>query len=157
MLTVTIIMGFSVRFPTVKDGFIKIHTICENISNRYISSRTQITISRCRDVQVLESRHYKGRSEIDEVFGVVSKIIFGPNFGWEMSNSSEDKLVMKITRCPLLKDVKGKGRDPEELSETCQAYCRSAVENLNPKYTQRYAKRMCTGDNCCENVISIRE
>lgn len=108
-------------------------------------------------MQVLESRIYKGRSEIDDVFGVVSSIIFGPNFDWDISNSAEDKLVMKITGCPLLNEAKGKGRDPGELSKACQVYCRSAVENLNPKYTQRYAKRMCTGHDYCENVIALRE
>ena len=108
-------------------------------------------------MEVLEERLYKGASEIDEVFGVVSSIVFGPSFDWEISDSAEDKLVMKITGCPLLKEAKGKGQDPEKLSEACQAYCRSAVENLNPRCNQVYTKRMCSGDGYCENVISIRE
>ena len=98
-------------------------------------------------MEVLEERLYKGASEIDEVFGVVSSIVFGPSFDWEISDSAEDKLVMKITGCPLLKEVKRKGRDLEELSKACQAYCRSAVENLNPKCTQRFSKMMCSGDD----------
>ncbi|MGC9515032.1 hypothetical protein [Methanocrinis sp.] len=107
-------------------------------------------------MQVLKERLYKGTSDLDEVFGVVSSVIFGPNFDWEISDSAEDKLVMKITGCPLLEEADRKGRDPEELSEACQAYCRSAVENLNPKCSQLYTKRMCSGDGYCENVISIR-
>jgi len=106
-------------------------------------------------VDVLERRLYKGASEIGEVFGVVSSIIFGPNFDWEISDSAEDRLVMKITGCPLLAEAEGAGRDPENLSEACQAYFRSAVENLNPKCSQMYTKRMCSGDGYCENVISI--
>ncbi len=108
-------------------------------------------------MQVLEQRPFGGRSEIEEVFGVVSRIIFGPNFDWEISDSTDERLVMKITGCPLLKEAKGKGREPEELSKACQACCRSAVENLNPKYTQRYTKSMCSGDLYCENVIALRE
>jgi hypothetical protein len=107
-------------------------------------------------VDALESRLYKGPSEIYEVFNVISGVIFGPNFDWEISDSAEDKLVMKITRCPLLKEASGKEQDTE-LSEACQSYCRSAVENLNPRCTQIYTKRMCSGDGYCENVIYIRE
>ena len=107
-------------------------------------------------MDILERRLYKGASEIDEVFGVVSSIVFGPNFDWNISSSAEDKMVMKITGCPLLVEAKVKGRDPEKLSEACQAYCRSAVENLNPKCTQMFTRKMCSGDGYCENVISIR-
>ncbi len=106
-------------------------------------------------MDLLEKRLYRGTSEIDEVFGVVSRIVFGPNFDWEISDSAEDKLVMKITGCPLLQDVNGKRRDPERLSRACQDYCKSAVENLNPRCTARYTKRMCSGDDYCENVIAI--
>jgi hypothetical protein len=106
-------------------------------------------------MEVLERRLHKGASEIDNVFGVVSNIIFGPNFDWKISCSAEDKLVMKITGCPLLKEANRKGRDLEELSRACETYCKSAVENLNPKCTQRFSKMMCAGDDYCENVISI--
>jgi hypothetical protein len=107
-------------------------------------------------MELLERRLYKGTSEIDEVFGVVSRIVFGPNFDWEISDSAEDKLVMKITGCPLLQEAIGKGRDLDKLSRACQDYCRSAVENLNPKCIQRYTKRMCSGDDYCENVVAIK-
>ncbi|KUK44520.1 MAG: hypothetical protein WCY97_05730 [Methanothrix sp.] len=107
-------------------------------------------------MDALGRRYYKGTSEIYEVFNVISGVIFGPNFKWEISDSAEDKLVMMITRCPLLKEVRGK-EQYAELSEACQSYCRSAVENLNPRCTQIYTKRMCSGDGYCENVISIRE
>jgi hypothetical protein len=104
----------------------------------------------------METRLFKGGSEIDEIFCVVSKVIFGPNFDWEVSGSSEERLVMKITACPLLREAESTGRDFGELSRACSAYLRSAVENLNPRCTQRYATMMCTGDGCCENVIDIR-
>jgi len=106
-------------------------------------------------MEPLERRLNKGTPEIEEVFGVVSSIVFGPNFNWDISDSAEDKLVMKITGCPLLQEAIANGRDLEKLSSVCQDYCRSAVENLNPKCTQRYTKRMCSGDDYCENVIAI--
>jgi hypothetical protein len=107
-------------------------------------------------LDILERRLYKGASEIDEVFGVVSSIVFGPSFDWNISSLAEDRMVMKITGCPLLEEANRKGRDLEELSKTCQTYCRSAVENLNPKCSQVYTRKMCSGDGYCENVISIR-
>ena len=106
-------------------------------------------------MDVLERRLYKGASEIDEVFGVVSSIIFGRNFDWEISESAKDELVMKITGCPLLNEAKNKERDIGGLSRACEIYCISVVENLNPKCTQRFTKRMCAGDDYCENVITI--
>lgn len=104
----------------------------------------------------VEMRLFKGGSEIDELFCVVSKVIFGPNFDWEVSDSSDERLVMKITRCPLLREAEDAGLEFGELSRACSAYLRSAVENLNPRYTQRYGTMMCTGDGCCENVMTIR-
>ena len=104
----------------------------------------------------VETKLFKGASEIDELFCMVSNVIFGPNFDWEVSSSSDERLVMKITRCPLLREAESSGRDLGELSRACSAYLRSAVENLNSRCTQRYGTMMCTGDGCCENVMTIR-
>ena len=97
-----------------------------------------------------------GDSEAGEVFCVVSNVIYGPNVSWVVSGSSDGEVVMKITGCPLLKEAMEIGADYGGLAGTCQEYVRSAVENLNPRCTSRYTKCMCSGDDCCENVIGAR-
>lgn len=52
-----------------------------------------------------------GDSEAGEVFCVVSNVIYGPNFSWVVSGSSDGEVVMKITGCPLLKEAMEIGAD----------------------------------------------
>ena len=104
-------------------------------------------------MQILEYQAPEKKTDIDELFCVVSNVIFGPKFEWNLSEDGEEKMVMKVTDCPLLRNAEESGRDLKELSEVCQNYCKSAVENLNSGYSQRYAKKMCEGDPYCENVI----
>jgi len=91
--------------------------------------------------------------ELVETLEVISNVIFGPEFDLEILEQEEDKVVMKITSCPMLNRARKLGRDEVALSHACQSYCRSVVESLKEGQTYRYTKRMCAGDPYCENVI----
>ena len=134
-------------------AFLTIHTFYEWILNRYKCFFAQLSHGSERYMQVLEYHPPEKETEIDELFCVVSNVIFGPKFDWDILEDGDERMVMKVTGCPLLKKAQENGRDLKELSCVCQNYCRSAVENLNPGYTQWYAKKMCAGDPYCENVI----
>lgn len=91
--------------------------------------------------------------QVDEAWGILSKILYGPEIAWVTVESGKDRAVDRITSCPFLKRHKEMGIDTRESFDPCQAYCRSAVESLNPKYTQRFESGMCRGAPYCMSVV----
>ncbi len=98
----------------------------------------------------------KNASDISDTYGIISTILFGPELKWRAIEKGIDRTVGKVTGCPLLNRALEMGMNPAVLLSACQAYSRSAVENLNPMYTIKSKKRMCTGDPYCENIIEMR-
>jgi hypothetical protein len=95
--------------------------------------------------------------DISDTYGLISKILFGPELKRKVSKRRTDRAVSRRTGCPLLNRAVELGMNPALLLNACQAYNRSAVENLNPKYTVRSVKSMCIGDPYFENVIEPKK
>ncbi len=96
--------------------------------------------------------------EINETFEVIGTILNGPEFKTETIKEGDDRTVGKITQCPILNRAMEMGVDPQIVALTaCQTFCKSAVENLNPGFTQQVNKSMCSGDPYCEMVIERRK
>lgn len=96
--------------------------------------------------------------EIDSTLGIISSIIMGPEFRGEILDSGEERVVGRIDGCPMLNAHRNLGQDkPTGTASHCQAFCGSSVESLNQRYTMRYTKRMCTGDDHCEYAIEIKK
>jgi len=93
-------------------------------------------------------------AELGKTYSLVSSILFGPEFKAEIAKLKDDQVSLKITDCPMLNRAGELGMYPGLLLSACQAYSRSAIENLNPQYTFRPAKQMCRGDENCEILIS---
>ena len=91
--------------------------------------------------------------DLAEVFlaGVVSSM--GPEFEGEIVEASDDKAVVRYTKCPWFERAKevNMGFD----------YCKSGHENwgdgvceaLNPEFTTKLTRTMMEGDLYCENII----
>ena len=96
--------------------------------------------------------------EIDETFGIIGTILYGPEFKSETTEEGNDRTVGKVTQCPMLNRALEMGLDPQIVALTgCQTYHKSAVENLNPGFTHHFNKRMCGGDRYCKMVIERRK
>jgi len=97
--------------------------------------------------------------EINQTFGIIGTILYGPeSFKRETTEEGDDRTVEKVTQCSNLNMAVEMGLDPQIVVQTaCQTYCKSAIENLNPGFTQQYNKRMCSGDPYCESVIERRK
>lgn len=95
--------------------------------------------------------------DLGDAYGIISTVLFGPELKWKMTEMGRDRLTTKVTGCPLLNRAVELGMNTALLLNACRAYNRSAVENLNPRYTWRSVKRMCTGDPHCENFIELRK
>lgn len=92
--------------------------------------------------------------EINEAFGIIGTILFGPEFKFDIVEETKDRVVGKVIACPILNRAREMGLDPETVAlKACMAFNKSAVENLNPEYTHRLNANMCSGSRNCEIVI----
>ena len=94
--------------------------------------------------------------EVDETFGVVGMTIMGKT-EYEIIESSENKVITRITDCPNLNIHKEMSAPIITMPHICQWYSASAVETLNPKYTLKFDKKMCDGDSYCEYAIELKK
>jgi hypothetical protein len=95
--------------------------------------------------------------EVDDASSIIAEIIMGPEFKYEVIEADEDRVRGRFTGCPWLNALQRAGLRPTAgFPNPCQSYSQNSVESLNPKYTMRYDKRMCTGDQYCEYVIEPR-
>ncbi|HID38691.1 MAG TPA: hypothetical protein EYP36_04160 [Calditrichaeota bacterium] len=96
--------------------------------------------------------------EINETLGIITTILYGPEIQFETTEEGDDRTVGRVTQCPNLNRAVELGLDPQIIIlNACQAYTKSAIETLNPVFTQRFNKRMCSGDPYCEMVIERRK
>ena len=92
--------------------------------------------------------------EVNEAFGVIGTILFGPEFRFDIVEETKDRVVGKVIECPILNRAREMGLDPETVAlKACVTFDKSAVENLNPAYTHRLNANMCSGSRYCEMVI----
>jgi hypothetical protein len=95
--------------------------------------------------------------EVNEAFGVIGTILFGPEFKFEMVEETKDRVVRKVIACPMLNRAKEMGLDPETVAlKACMTFDKSAVMNLNPKYIHRLNANMCSGSRYCEMIIEAK-
>ena len=96
--------------------------------------------------------------EVNETFGIIGTILNGPEMKTETTEEGDDRAVGKVIQCPVLNRAMEMGLDPQIVALTaCQAYSKSAIENLNPEFTQLRNNSMCSGDPYCEMVIERRK
>jgi hypothetical protein len=95
--------------------------------------------------------------EVDNTWGIISSILYGPEFKWDVIEESEDRAVDRIKSCPFLNRANEMGTDPKDCFGPCQAYGKSTIENLNPKYTQRFESGMCLGAPYCESIVELKK
>ncbi|MCZ7355592.1 MAG: L-2-amino-thiazoline-4-carboxylic acid hydrolase [Candidatus Methanoperedens sp.] len=99
----------------------------------------------------LPSRNAK---EVSDIFRIAGMTLYGPEFRFEMLEESKERVVGRVVECPMLNRAREMGLDPETVAlRACVTFNRSAVENLNPKYTHKLNANMCSGDRSCEMVI----
>jgi len=95
--------------------------------------------------------------EVDEAWGVLSQVLYGPEITWETVEEGKDRAVDRITGCPFLNRHREMSADAWGIFDACQAYAKSTVESLNPKYTQRFESAMCRGAPYCESVVDVKK
>ncbi len=94
--------------------------------------------------------------DVNNAWRIVGMIIMG-KWEHEIQDAASELVIDHFTSCPNF-NVHAEMYVPViSMPDLCQAYCTSAVESLNPKYTQMFTKRMCTGGSYCESIIGLKK
>ncbi len=99
----------------------------------------------------------KTAEDVDKAQRLISVILYGPEIKYKTVNAHKDLVKTHITSCPFLNRAKEFDLESKDLFENCKAYTKTFIDNLNPKYTKRFTKAMCAGDEYCEISTEIRK
>lgn len=93
-------------------------------------------------------------NQIHKTFIKTSTFLYGEETKSDIIEETNDQIVERVTDCALLKRAIEHNLDPKKAAFiVCNAYRKYGVESLNPYYTNRFKKSMCSGDPYCECVI----
>jgi hypothetical protein len=95
--------------------------------------------------------------EIEAVTHVMAQASMGPEFVFEIVESSADRCVGKTTQCPWHKRWKEQGIDFDTCGVGHQSWGAGAVESMNPDFTFKLTKNMLHGDSHCEWVVERKK
>jgi hypothetical protein len=96
-------------------------------------------------------------SDVEEITHLLAKASMGPEFEFQIVESTDDKCVGKTTQCPWHKRWKEQGLDMDSCGVGHQRWGDGAVESLNPNFTFKLTKNMLHGDSHCEWVIERKK
>jgi len=88
---------------------------------------------------------------------VIMLSLFGPDFENEILEATDERVVMRMTRCPIMKMAENAGFEVEHSCNTCKAFNKTLLRELNPGYSLRYSHGMCWGDEYCEIILESRD
>jgi len=88
---------------------------------------------------------------------IISWVFFGPDFRTEEIPLNPDRAVLLVKRCPFMAREMEMRASNDHLLSRCLAFSIATVEALNPEFTLRFVRSMCTGDRTCELKVMKRE
>ncbi len=94
---------------------------------------------------------------VEGVMHLMAKAAMGPEFHFEIVESTTDRCVGKTNECPWHKRWKEQGLDMDTCSAGHQAWGTGAAESLNPDFTFTLTRNMVRGDSHCEWVVERKK
>ena len=95
--------------------------------------------------------------DVEGVIHILAQAAMGPEFVFEIVESTKDRCVGKTTQCPWYKRWKEQGLDMDTCGAGHQAWGNGATESLNPNFTFKLTKNMLHGDPHCEWVVERKK
>lgn len=99
----------------------------------------------------------KNAADLVQTLGVISVILFGPEFETRYIEGFPDEAVIRLTGCAMFREEPARGIAPPQVSSICQAYVQHAIDGLNPEFTISLPMARCRGDAFCEMVIEKKK
>ncbi|WP_287587800.1 hypothetical protein [Candidatus Borrarchaeum sp.] len=91
--------------------------------------------------------------------GLVALLGQGPEYEWEITESTPERQVLRITKCPWFNRYTEFGLKPEDM--ICAgghiAFVGEGIKAVNPKIKHTLTKAMPWGDSYCEGVFELEE
>lgn len=104
-----------------------------------------------RDLSLLDGNAV----EIADSLRTVMAVLFGPDYKSETLEISQGGAIVLVKRCPLPAVSPEIRAEDTNTFHKCMVLTLASVPNLNPRYSARFVRTMCTGDRQCE--IKIEE
>lgn len=95
--------------------------------------------------------------DIEMATHLLAKASMGPEFVFEIVETTKDRCVGKTSQCPWHKRWKEQGLQMDTCGAGHQSWGDGAVESLNPNFTFKLTKNMLHGDPYCEWVIERKK
>lgn len=95
--------------------------------------------------------------DVEAVIHLLAQASMGPEFVFEIVESTKDRCVGTTTQCPWHKRWKEQGLTMDTCGAGHQAWGEGATESLNPNFTFRLTKNMLHGDSHCEWVVERKK
>jgi hypothetical protein len=96
-------------------------------------------------------------ADVEAVIHLLAKTSMGPEFKFEIVESTKDRCVGKTTECPWHKRWKEQGAGFDTCGAGHQNWGAGATESLNPNFTFKLTKNMLHGDSHCEWVVERKK
>ena len=96
-------------------------------------------------------------ADIERVTHLLAQASMGPEFVFEVVESSKDRCVGRTPQCPWHKRWQEQGLDIDTCSAGHQNWGAGAAASLNPDFTFKLTKNMVRGDSHCEWVVERKK
>jgi hypothetical protein len=96
-------------------------------------------------------------SDVEAAMNLFANAAMGPEFGFNIVESTQDRCVGSTTECPWHKRWKEQGLDMDTCGAGHQNFGAGAAEALNPNFTFKLTKNMVRGDAHCEWVVERKK
>jgi hypothetical protein len=95
--------------------------------------------------------------DLEGVTHLMAQAAMGPEFVFEVAESTKDRCVGTTTECPWHKRWKEQGLTMDPCGVGHQKWGEGAIESLNPNFTFKLTKNMTRGDSHCEWVVERKK
>ena len=96
-------------------------------------------------------------AEVARALRLVTRLMFGPDFRYEVLEISGERATLITNACPFLAGAREYGGTPGNLFPKCLAFSVAVVETLNPRFTARFVRSLCMADRTCEMSVLPKE
>lgn len=95
--------------------------------------------------------------DVEGIMHLLAKASMGPEFEFEVVESTNDRCVGRTTHCPWHKRWKEQGLSFDPCGVGHQRWGDGATESLNPNFAFKLTKNMVRGDSHCEWVVERKK
>ena len=99
----------------------------------------------------------KTAGDLEKVMHLLAKAAMGPEFEFNIIESTDDRCVGTTTKCPWQKRWSEQGLTMDTCGAGHQNWGAGACEAMNPEFTFKLTKNMVAGDPHCEWVVERKK